>query len=977
MRSYRFCSWSGLLLGIWAALFALAYGCFAAPPAAEAANGRRLTGILVAFRPQAQSRAVLATTRRLGLEIDPAVRSRYLTRFRLSAPAQAAGASLEAALRLLQRDPGVRIAEPDYPRYASTIPNDLRFPQLWGLQNTGQANGVPDADIDAPEAWDVTSGSSRVIVAVIDTGVDYTHPDLRDNILRDPAGNVVGWDFANQDANPMDDNSHGTHVAGTIGAVGNNGVGVIGVCPTVRIMPVKFLGADGSGSTANAVLAIDFAVEHGARILNCSWGGGGVSDLLLEAIQRAKKAGVLVVAAAGNEGRNNDENPSYPANYNQFSDNVLSIAATDSRDALAGFSNYGRDTVDLCAPGVGIMSTLPRNGYGSYSGTSMATPHVSGAAALLLSRYPDLSLDALRYRLLFNADALPELASKVTPRRLNAAAALVEDATTPDAPRGLTATHLSATGLLLSWTASGDDGAVGRARGYELRVSDRPLSDGNFAEGTPVRWLPTPAASGTPESYLLALLTPGQSFYVALRAVDKAGNCSPVAALGPLRTAESSAQVSAFADDVEGSARFSGAPPWAVTQEDHFGAGHSYTDSPGSPYPLNADTSLTQRTSVSLSGFVPVLRFRARTDLEPGFDFLYVEATNDDGETWTRLDLALTGTQEWSEYTASLGRFYGEAIRIRFRLVSDEVVSAQGVWLDDITISGSKLLPLATAAPAVPADLQVTETGAEQVGLEWADRSDNETSFKIERRAGNGAYALLAHVGADFTSFVDTTVAANTLYTYRVRASNAAGDSPATAGVTVLTAPAPPPPPGLLRADGDVSGIRLAWHPATGAQSYRIKRSLNAGGPYAVLATVEGTSYRDEAVAAGVPYFYVVSSLGPGGESVDGNGASAAAGLRPPDPPTGVRARAQSGQVVLTWSQPEGEDVAANRIYRRFATGGGYTLLATVSERARYVDRRPGRGSYLYRVTAVDARGQESAMSEEVAVSVGVQRGRH
>jgi subtilisin family serine protease len=919
----------------------------------------------------------LATTRRLGLEMDPAVRSRYLTRFRLSASTRAAGASLETALQLLRRDPAVRIAEPDFPRYASALPNDPRFPQLWGLQNTGQTNGVPDADIDAPEAWEVTPGSSRVIVAVIDTGVDYTHPDLRDNILRGATGDVVGWDFVNEDANPMDDNSHGTHVAGTIGAVGNNGVGVIGVCPAVRIMPVKFLGADGSGSTSNAVLAIDFAVEHGARILNCSWGGGGVSDLLLEAIQRAKDAGVLVVAAAGNEGRNNDENPSYPANYNQFSDNVLSIAATDSRDALAGFSNYGRDTIDLCAPGVGIVSTLPRNSYGSYSGTSMATPHVSGAAALLLSRYPELSVAELRYRLIFNADSVPELAPKVTPRRLNAAAALVEDFTAPDAPRGLTATHLSATGILLSWTASGDDGAAGRASGYELRVSDRPLWDGNFLEATPARWLPTPAVSGTPESYLLSLLTPGQSFYVALRAVDKAGNYSPVAVLGRLRASESSAQVSAFADDAEGGTRFSGDHPWAVTKEAHFSGGRSYTDSPGSPYALNADTSLTQRTSVTLSGFVPVLRFQARTDLEPGFDFLYVEATNDDGATWTRLDLALTGTLEWSEYTASLGRFYGQAVRIRFRLVSDDVVSAQGVWLDDITISGSRLLPLATSAPAAPADLQVTELGAEQVSLEWVDRSDNETSFKIERRAGNGAYAFVAHVGADFTSFVDTTVAANTLYTYRIRASNAAGDSPAAAGVTVLTAPAPPPPPGLLHADGDASGIELSWHSATGAQSYRIKRSLNAGGPYEVLSAVEGTSYRDEAVVAGVPYFYVVSSLGSGGESVDGNEASATAGLLPPDPPTRVRARAQSGQVVLTWSQPEGEDVVTNRIYRRFATGGDYTLLATVSERARYVDRRPGRGSYLYRVTAIDAQGQESIMSEEAAVSVGALRGRH
>jgi fibronectin type 3 domain-containing protein len=910
--------------------------------------------------------------------MDPSLQSPRFVRLRLGAPARAAGVTEEQALATLRHDPCVRIAEPDYPVHASALPNDPRFPQLWGLHNTGQSNGVSDVDIDAPEAWDTTTGSPTVTVAVIDTGVDYNHPDLRDNILRAPDGNVVGWDFANGDANPLDDNNHGTHVAGTIGAEGNNALGVIGVSPTVRLMPVKFLGADGSGSTANAILAIDFAITHGARILNCSWGGGGLSDLLLEALQRAERAGVLVVAAAGNESVNNDETPSYPANYNQFCDNLLSVAATDNRDELAGFSNYGRDTVDLCAPGVGIVSTLPNNNYGSYSGTSMATPHVSGTAALLLSRYPNLSLAQLRHRLLFNTDSVPALAAKVPALRLNAARALEADTAAPGTPGALTVTHLAATGLLLSWTASGDDGPLGRASGYELRVSDQPLTEDSFAGASRAQWLPRPAASGAPETYLLSLLAPGQTIYVALRAIDNAGNTSPLTMLGPLRIAESSTQVTALQDDVEGVARFTGTTPWAISTETSYRGSRCYTDSPGAPYALNANTSLTQTAGVALSGFVPVLRFQARTDLEPGFDFLYAEASGDDGESWSGIDLALTGKQEWNAYTVSLGRFYGRSVRIRFRLVSDDVITAQGVWLDDIQISGSQLVSLATAPPAAPVNLTASSVSASQVELSWTDHSDNETSFKIERRTGQSSYTLLALVGADFTHFSDSDVAANTLYTYRVRASNAAGDSAAVVAGSVLTLPDPPPPPGLLAATGDATGIQLSWHAAAGAQSYRVKRASTAGGPYTVLVSVSATSYRDATVTSGATYYYVATSVGPGGESVNGNEASASTASPSPNPPTAVRARAQSGQVQLTWTQSNSPAIQSNRIYRAIAPGGPYMPVATIAAKKRYIDRKPGgRGSYYYRVTAVDARGLESVQSSEAPVIVGAMHGRH
>jgi subtilisin family serine protease len=339
---------------------------------------------------------------------------------------------------------GVRYVEPDFVITTSATPNDPSYSRLWGLNNSGQTGGVADADMDVAEAWDVTAGSRSVVVGVIDTGIDYNHPDLAANIWRNPgeiAGDgidndrngyvddVRGWDFANNDADPFDDEGHGTHVAGTIGAVGNNGVGIVGVSWNVSLMALKFLGADGSGSTSGAIAAINYATRmrqsFGVNVVatNNSWGGGGFSSALRDAIAAGGSAGVLCVAAAGNESANNDATPSYPANY--AGDAVISVAATDSSNRLATFSNYGVTTVDVAAPGVGIYSTVPGNRYASYSGTSMATPHVTGTVALLAAANPQATAAQLRTAILSTAVPLPALAGKVaTGGLVNAAAAL-------------------------------------------------------------------------------------------------------------------------------------------------------------------------------------------------------------------------------------------------------------------------------------------------------------------------------------------------------------------------------------------------------------------------------------------------------------------------------------------------------------------------------------------------------------------------
>jgi len=362
------------------------------------------------------------------------------------------GQTLAGVLSRLRRSASVVYAEPNYiVTAAATLPDDPRFPEQWALDNTGQTGGSADADIDAPEAWDLQTGSD-IVVAVIDTGLDYNHEDIVGNVWSNPGeipGNGIdddnngyvdddkGWDFVNNDNDPFDDNRHGTHVSGTIAAVGNNGVGVSGVNWSARIMPLKFLDATGAGTTADAISAIEYATMMGARISNNSWGGGAFSQALYDAIQAAGAAGQLFVAAAGNDGVNTDVTPSYPASYDL--DNIVSVAATDDNDLLATFSNFGALSVDLGAPGVDILSTVPPTttggpprfgggttvSYDTLSGTSMATPHVAGVAALLLAGNGSLDVSGLKAALLASVDPLPSLAGiTVSGGRLNAFRAL-------------------------------------------------------------------------------------------------------------------------------------------------------------------------------------------------------------------------------------------------------------------------------------------------------------------------------------------------------------------------------------------------------------------------------------------------------------------------------------------------------------------------------------------------------------------------
>jgi len=292
----------------------------------------------------------------------------------------------------------------------SSISNDPYASYLWGLHNTGQTGGTADADIDAPEAWAVTKGSTSVIVGVVDSGVDYNHPDLKANV-------IGGYNAITGTTNPMDDNGHGTHCAGTIGAVGNNGIGVVGVNWNVKIMPLKFLDEDGYGYTSDAIEAFGWGYSRGVRIFSNSWGGYGTDTALQDAISQYSDA--LFICAAGNDGSNTDVYPQSPSALPNA--NIIAVAATDHRDILASFSNYGASTVDVAAPGVSIYSTYPGSSYAYMDGTSMATPHVAGVAALVKAANSGYTVAQVKQAILGGVDVKSGLSGKcVTGGRVNA-----------------------------------------------------------------------------------------------------------------------------------------------------------------------------------------------------------------------------------------------------------------------------------------------------------------------------------------------------------------------------------------------------------------------------------------------------------------------------------------------------------------------------------------------------------------------------
>jgi subtilisin family serine protease len=468
--------------------------------------------------------------------------------------------TLKAVAALSARD-DVLYAEPNYILHTDVTPNDPQFGQLYGMTKIGM-----------PQAWDTTKGDRNIVVGVVDEGVDLKHPDLQANIWTNPSpgslpgfspkvqlssasynvgegggaatvtvtrdpGDLHGFDFI-RTTGDIPAELHGTHVAGTIGAVGNNGVGVAGVNWQVGIMSLRFIDqATNNGSEADAIKAYNYARQMRAlwlssggaqganvRVLNNSYGGSSFSQASLDAISALNTANILFVAAAGNTSTNNDVAPHFPSSYDL--PNVISVAATDNsapNEQLAGFSNFGARSVLLGAPGVGIISTTPNNTYSGLSGTSMATPHVSGAAALLLAQNPNLTVAQLRALLEFNGDVAPALQGKsVSGRRLNVAnslqAMLSNDVTPPGTVTSFQIASQTGRTVNLSWFSSGDDGTSGNASLYEISFIDSSTN----ATVPLTTVIPTP--SGQAQNVTINIPYRHTAGTIRLREFDNVGN---------------------------------------------------------------------------------------------------------------------------------------------------------------------------------------------------------------------------------------------------------------------------------------------------------------------------------------------------------------------------------------------------------------------------------------------------------------------
>lgn len=398
------------------------------------------------------------------------------------------------------------------------VPNDTLYHLQWGLNNTGQSpmNGTPGADIQAELAWEITTGSKEVIIAVLDSGIDYNHPDLRDNIWRDEDGNF-GRNFspgAQDKYDPMDGVGHGTHVSGIIGAIGNNEIGVTGMNWDVTIMAIKVFDDTGKTHYSSIIEGMEFVLDQSVRISNHSYGGYS-QDSAVDILRQAGNNNHLMLAAAGNDRRSLESNPMYPANYNI--NNIISVGSSDSRDNLSRFSNYGVNNVDILAPGSQIGSTYPDTSYVYLNGTSMATPLVAGVAGLLLSMDPDLTAEELKQRILERADRFEHLTPYVAEgRRLNAFTTLLDDDGIP--PATVSDLSVAKTGqryVTLEWTAVGYSGMTGRAAYYQI-ISDQYEEVGDLVI--------YPKKAGEKHSLTIRNLHPGTDYNFALRAGDYFGN---------------------------------------------------------------------------------------------------------------------------------------------------------------------------------------------------------------------------------------------------------------------------------------------------------------------------------------------------------------------------------------------------------------------------------------------------------------------
>ena len=603
-------------------------------------------------------------------------------------------------------DSGNSIPNQDYDPPAGA-PDDLLKAQ-WNLHNEGQTGGVKGVDVDAPEAWNLSTGRG-VTVAVLDTGIDLENPDLipnlwtntgeiaGDGIDNDNNGyidDVHGINLVNRSQPPDDDNDHGTQIASVIGAAENEGLGMVGLAPDAKLLPIKFMERGGRGDIASAIEGISYAEAQGARIVVNGWMTRVQNQSLFEVVAASS---ALHVCSAGNDGYDNDIRPVHPASFPL--DNVLSVAATDHHDDFTKFTNRGQKTVDLAAPGRKVPAYDKKGNISLQGGAAIAAAHVGAAAALVVSRYPEIDNRSLATRLTYNGDPLPENSDRVASgKRLNAATALREDIVAPGAPREFSATAADGQNLILNFGSVADNGVGGASpvAFYEARISSRPISaEGSddtiaFDEATSVAMnLDHDVTPGQQvvQHYSLGPSGEQRHFHLAVRATDKAGNRSDLATSEVLVPKSRVVYEDGFEAPADGS-------PETWTMEGSWarvpvaGRGMVMTDSPEGDYDNDSDYSLTSPT-IDLKGLRSAkLHFDARYTIEPKHDGCFVEVETNGwfGKKWKKV-ARLDGHSGWKNHQVDLSDYAGKDLKFRFRMETDRDRVAYGIQLDHLSIS--------------------------------------------------------------------------------------------------------------------------------------------------------------------------------------------------------------------------------------------------------------------------------------------------
>lgn len=716
--------------------------------------------------------------------------------------------------------------------------NDPESSKLWGLNNQGQViNGVagtPDADIDLPEALAHATIQTQVVVGIVDTGIDYNHPDLRDNMWKNPgeiAGNnrdddgngfiddVYGFNFVNNTGNPMDDDEHGTHVAGTIAASLNNSQGVAGIASgAAKLMAIKFLDANGSGTYANAIRALNYATMMSSRgvnlkILNNSWGGYGTVPALEDAVNATNAAGMLFVASAGNESNDNDgEFKAIPASY--AASNIISVAATNNLDELASFSNYGVTTVDLAAPGVGILSTTPGNRYQSFNGTSMAAPHVAGALALAWACHPDKTSTEIQDALFGSVDNLDSLDGAVaTGGRLNVNNLLtaLEDPIllAPLAPANLVVTDAGTDFIVLEWTDS----------------------------------------SANEESFSIEISADGGETWDLIGILELDTTTARIAGL----ESGSTYQFRVYASNSVGDSDSSNIAEAATLP---------LPEVPAGPSDLTVDGIGSQ--FVDLSWF----------DESDNEDSFLIEISRNGGNTWESvMSLDADSTE------ARVGGL-ASATSYQFRVVAQNQVGRS---------EASNIVNARTTGgiPQAPGNVRPDNVWSSKVDVAWDDRSNNESGFRILVSSNGGSNWIEAGVTeANATRFRVEGLDPEKTYVFGVRAINGNEASAIVRSRSVLTAP---PAPTEVRPDNVwARTIDLAWNQVSRTESsFKVYSSINGGASWALVGTADAnaTRFRITNLTPATTYQFVVRAAGSEGLSELSNIATISTQVEVPPPP--------------------------------------------------------------------------------------------